>query len=190
MELPATSIIPQRQYVEQVIFQNNLDGINSTKWDVSQLKDGTIWAWYTTRTAEDGTILYTVYIGSYIIMNGNVSSDYLFANLGKNPNCKVTGDTTGNEFIKNLHILQTASITNMSYMFTGCGYANMKSLDLGSAFNTVSAKNMKGMFYQCGYMAMKTIDLGEKFNTSSVTNMSGMFQQTRIYSINKFRTRK
>ena len=59
----------QRQKIEKIIFKDNLDGMNSTKWDVSQMQDGSIWGWY--NTTARGT--YEVYIGSYIIMNGNVN---------------------------------------------------------------------------------------------------------------------
>ena len=171
--------IPQRQYIEQVIFQDDLTGINSTKWDVSQLNDGSIWAWYTTRTADDGTTLYTVYIGSTIIINANVNSSYLFANIGHDENCKVTGDpgVANDEMIQNLYIVHLSCVTNMQSMFEGCGYANMKSLDLGDGFDTKSANNMKDMFKGCGYNTMVSIDLGDNFKTSNVQNMEGMFRE-------------
>ena len=167
--------IPQRQYIEQIIFKDNLTGINDTKWDVSQLKDGTIWAWYTTRTADDGTTLYTVYIGSRVIINGNIYSRYLFSYIGYNSNCKITGNTSDNEIIENLDLLHVESVIDMAGMFQYCGYANMKSLNLGTEFETLSVTNMQFMFDHTGYTSMTTFDLGDNFDTSNVTSMHNMF---------------
>ena len=161
----------QRQKIEKVIFQDNLEGMNDTRWDVTQLQDNSIWGWYTTTSR--GT--YVVYIGSYIIVNGNVNSSYLFANIGRDANCITTGDTADNPLIENLELLHVDSVTDMSHMFDGAGYRAMETLDLGNNFDTGSVTNMSGMFANCGYTAMTSIDFGEQFNTNSVTDMSNMF---------------
>jgi len=161
----------ERQKIEQVIFKDSLAGINSTRWDVTQLQDESIWGWY----EETARGTYKVYIGSYIIINGNVNSSYLFANLGRDTNCAVTGDTTDNEMIENLYLLHVDGVQNMAHMFDGCGYAKMQSLDLGDYFDTIGATNMEAMFKDCGNTAMTSLDLGTKFKTTSVTTMKNMF---------------
>ena len=168
----------QRQKIEKIIFKDNLDGINDTRWDVSQLQDGSIWGWYTT-DATTGN--YTVYIGSYIIVNGNVNSSYLFSHIGYDSSCKVTGNTgatdgTEKPLIENIELLHVDSVTNMSYMFNSFGFSTMKSFDLGDAFDTGAVTNMCLMFNDCGRKMMESIDLGEQFDTSNVTLMISMFQ--------------
>ena len=73
------------------------------------------------------------------------------------------------ETITGLEYLNTANVTDMSYMFNGC--QNLSSLDL-SKFNTEKVTDMSGMFYGCEKLS--SLDLS-KFNTEKVTNMSGMF---------------
>ena len=170
----------QRRKIEKIIFQDNLDGINDTKWDVTQIQDQSIWGWYTTNSTTGN---YTVYIGSYIIMNGNVNSSYLFTYIGYDSTCQVTGDTdatdeTQKPLIENLDLLHVDGVTNMTAMFLGFGYSKMKSLDLGSSFDTSNVTDMKKMFLNCGATAMTSLNLGDNFDTSNVTNMQRMFTMT------------
>ena len=169
----------QRQKIEKIIFQDSLDGINDTRWDVTQIQDQSIWGWYTT-DATTGN--YTVYIGSYIIINSNVNSSYLFSYIGYDPTCKTTGDTeatdgTQKQLIENLDLLHVDGTTNMTGMFQYLGHAKMKSMDLGSLFDTSNVTNMTDMFKMTGYTAMSSFNLGSKFDTGNVTNMSNMFYQ-------------
>ena len=173
------SSLPERQKIEKVIFQDDLDGMNSTRWDVTELQDGTIWAWY---TDADSDGLYEVYIGSYIIINANVNSSYLFSYIGYNSNCGVTGDTTvaasnpaSKQLVENLELVHNDGVEDMSYMFQYFGYYNMKSLDLGSEFDTINVTNMQNMFYKTGYTNMTTLNLRDRFDTRKVTNMANMF---------------
>ena len=68
----------------------------------------------------------------------------------------------------------TSAVTNMSYMFSDCGY--IKSLDL-SNFNTSSVTDMGGMFSDCS--GLTSLDLSN-FNTSSVTSMGFMFYNCKM----------
>ena len=178
----------QRQKIEKIIFKDNLDGINDTRWDVSQLQDGSIWGWYTT-DATTGN--YTVYIGSYIIVNGNVNSSYLFSHIGYDSSCKVTGNTgatdgTEKPLIENIELLHVDSVTNMSSMFQDFGFSTMKSFDLGNAFDTGAVTNMSWMYMNCGQTAMTSLDLGEQFDTSNVTSMGLMFAGCGYTAITSF----
>ena len=170
----------QRKKIEKIIFQDSLDGINDTRWDVTQMQDESIWGWYTTNATTGN---YTVYIGSYIIMNGNVDSSYLFSYIGSDSTCKVTGnpnatDGTQKNLIENIELLHVNAVKNMSHMFDSFGNKTMKSFSLGTTFDTGMVKDMAGMFRNTGYTAMTSLNLGDKFNTGSVTSMNGMFYGT------------
>ena len=63
----------------------------------------------------------------------------------------------------------TSSVTDMSYIFSGC--SSLTTLDL-SNFNTSSVTDMSSMFDGCS--SLTTLDLSS-FDTSSVTDMNSMF---------------
>ena len=65
--------------------------------------------------------------------------------------------------------VNTANVTDMSYMFTAC--SALTSLDL-SSFNTENVTNMGGMFWNCS--ALTSLDLSS-FNTANVTDMTYIF---------------
>ncbi|MDD6004025.1 MAG: BspA family leucine-rich repeat surface protein [Bacteroidales bacterium] len=65
--------------------------------------------------------------------------------------------------------LNTANVTDMSYMFSRC--SRLTTLDL-SNFNTANVKDMWCMFSHCSRLT--TLDLSN-FNTANVTNMCNMF---------------
>ena len=67
-----------------------------------------------------------------------------------------------------LNGFDTSNVTNMSFMFDGC--ENLKSLDL-SSFDTSNVTDMREMFSSC---SLSNIDLS-RFDTSKVTNMTCMF---------------
>ena len=156
----------ERQYVEKIILQDNLDGANDTRWDVSAQEDGSIIAWYEKNNSK-GT--YTVYIGSYSGINANADSSYLFANIGNSRKCTETS------IISNIDLLNVSSATNMSSMFQNFGALSLTNLDLGENFDTSNVTNMRQMFWGCGYKAMTSLNLGANFDTSNVTVMYGMF---------------
>ena len=78
-------------------------------------------------------------------------------------NCKTL------ETISGLKYLNTANVTDMSFMFHGC--SALKSLDLTN-FNTAKVVYMDNMFYRCS--TLTSLDL-KNFNTAEVTNMYHMF---------------
>ena len=63
--------------------------------------------------------------------------------------------------------LNTANVTDMTEMFSGCG---VKTLDL-STFNTSNVNSMGLMFYNC--TLLKTIYVGNEWSTSSLTDEGG-----------------
>ena len=73
------------------------------------------------------------------------------------------------ETITGLEYLNTANVTDMSYMFSSC--SSLTSLDV-THFNTANVTNMIYMFYSCS--SLTSLDVTH-FNTANVTNMNKMF---------------
>ena len=86
--------------------------------------------------------------------------------------------------IEGIENLNTANVTNMSYMFKGC--SNLAVLDV-THFNTAKVTIMNGMFSGCSNLT--ELDLTH-FNTANVTNMYVMFSGckslTTIYVSDEF----
>ena len=172
----------QRQNIDNITFMNNIpDSVmdktkntfkNTNAWDVSAMQDKSIIAWYNSNEVKNGT--YKVYIGSDTEIFGNTDSTNLFRNVGH------SDKSTSTETITNISLLNTGSVTNMSWMFGFTGYNKMTKLELGNNFDTKNVTNMNCMFGETGCLAMTKLDLGTKFNTSKVTNMSYMFSSCGI----------
>ena len=73
------------------------------------------------------------------------------------------------ETITGLEYLNTANVTDMSYMFSGC--SKLTSLDV-TKFNTAKVTKMTHMFYSCS--SLTSLDVTH-FNTANVMDMHGMF---------------
>ena len=73
------------------------------------------------------------------------------------------------ETITGLEYLNTANVTDMSYMFYSC--SKLTSLDVTN-FNTANVTNMSSMFSSC--LSLTSLDVTH-FNTAKVTNMNKMF---------------
>ena len=71
--------------------------------------------------------------------------------------------------ITGLEYLNTANVTDMSYMFLGC--KKLTSLDV-TKFNTAKVTNMSNMFANCSKLTSLDVT---KFNTEKVTGMYYMF---------------
>ena len=90
---------------------------------------------------------------------------------------------TALETISNIENLNTANVTDMSWMFSDC---QLSSLDL-SNFNTEKVREMYNMFSFCQKLSSLNLT---NFNTEKVTNMGYMFNGcsdlTTIYASDKF----
>ena len=97
-------------------------------------------------------------------------------------------DLNSLQTITDLEYLNTANVTEMSYMFSGC--KNLSSLDV-TKFNTANVTKMLSMFESCS--GLTSLDL-TNFNTANVTDMDRMFFEcsalTTIYASDKFVTTK
>ena len=74
------------------------------------------------------------------------------------------------ESITGLNYLNTSEVTNMDWMFLGCG--KLTSLDF-SSFNTSKVTSMHHMFDGC--VKLQTIYVGSGWSTAAVTSSSEMF---------------
>ena len=94
-------------------------------------------------------------------------------------------DLTKLETITGLEYLNTAKVTDMSYMFSGC--SSLTSLDV-THFNTENVTNMNSMFSGCS--SLTSLDVTH-FNTANVTNMNSMFSgcsKLTSLDVSKFNT--
>ena len=97
-------------------------------------------------------------------------------------------DCPGLNEITGLKYLNTAEVTDMSFMFWNC--KNLSSLDLTN-FNTTKVENMSGMFSMC--QKLSSLTLSKSFNTANVTDMSNMFSYCNMLeklNLSNFNTTK
>ena len=108
------------------------------------------------RNFENGTIVHIVFDKSFSTYTPT-SLYRFFMNLTKL------------ETITGLEYLNTANVTDMSYMFFNC--SSLTSLDV-THFNTAKVTNMSFMFSRCS--SLISLDVTH-FNTANVTDMYEMF---------------
>lgn len=137
-----------RESIHKIEFVKiNRNQVTNSAWDVSEDKNGTVWAW----TEDAGR---TLKIGAENQIYANPDCKGLFKNY-----------TEVNEIAFN-NMLDTACVINMEDMFNGC--KSLSELDV-SGFDTSSVTNMNGMFYVCESLLELNVS---EWNTG---NMSMMF---------------
>ena len=144
-----------RESIHKIEFVKiNRNQVPNSAWDVSEDKNGTVWAW----TEDAGR---TLKIGA---------ENQIYAN----PDCKgmFKNYTEVNEIEFN-NMLDTACVINMEDMFNGC--KSLSELDV-SGFDTSSVTNMNGMFYVCESLLELNVS---EWNTANVTDMSFMFYECK-----------
>ena len=90
--------------------------------------------------------------------------------------------------INGIEYLNTSKVTNMSFMFQGCG--SLTILDL-SNFDTANVTDMQSMFSRCSKLTRLTF--GNDFKTANVTSMNKMFyncSKLTELDVSKFNTEK
>ncbi|MCL2004295.1 MAG: BspA family leucine-rich repeat surface protein [Oscillospiraceae bacterium] len=183
----ADSIIPRNQ-VLSVTVENYIpadletDPIYLHSWDVSELGDGSVMAWYTPAGEADR---FDVFLGA----EGGVKTGenatrffFLFRNVTTIDVSKLdTSNTTAMQSMfestsaltsLDVSSFDTSNVTNMAIMFRNT--RSLTSLDL-SSFNTSNVTTMNGMFLDA--RALTSLDLSH-FDTSNVTIMTNMFRDT------------
>ena len=151
-----------KESVETISFLSTLKvpkEVQSTAWDASLNKDGSVIAWYTDLN-ENG--LYELNIGGNGKVHAPSDSSSLFRSFTKL------------ETINFNNVFDTSNVTSMGYMFSSS--RAITSLNL-SSFDTSKVTNMKHMFYDTPSLVY--IDLSN-WNTSNVINMNSMFQECNI----------
>ena len=127
-----------RKQIKTITFEDsiNIPSDAFKSWDVSTTGNGKVMAYIIPNATSSS--YYDLYIQGDGQLYANPNSSYLFYNF------------TYVDSIKNIEILNTRKVTNMSHMFNQTGYKS----------------------------TVFTLDLGDKFNTSNVTDMSYMFCTT------------
>ena len=144
-----------RESIHKIEFVKiNRNQVTNSAWDVSEDKNGTVWAW----TEDAGR---TLKIGAENQIYANPDCKGLFKNY-----------TEVNEIEFN-NMLDTACVINMEDMFNGC--KSLSELDV-SGFDTSSVTNMKGMFYVCESLLELNVS---DWDTGNVTDMSFMFRECK-----------
>ena len=144
-----------RESIHKIEFVKiNRNQVTNSAWDVSEDKNGTVWAW----TEDAGR---TLKIGAENQIYANPDCKGLFKNY-----------TEVNEIEFN-NMLDTACVINMEDMFNGC--KSLSELDV-SGFDTSSVTNMNGMFYVCESLLELNVS---EWNTANVTDMSFMFYECK-----------
>ena len=144
-----------RESIHKIEFVKiNRNQVTNSAWDVSEDKNGTVWAW----TEDAGR---TLKIGAENQIYANPDCKGLFKNY-----------TEVNEIAFN-NMLDTVCVINMEDMFNGC--KSLSELDV-SGFDTSSVTNMNGMFYVCESLLELNVS---EWNTGNVTDMAFMFRECK-----------
>ena len=140
-----------------LVTNKNVPTNAEASWDASYTSGSNeVIAWVVKNSTD--TTKYDLFIGANSTkIQAPVDSKNLF---DKYTNCTV---------INNLTMLNTANVTNMSWMFYNC--SKLTSLDV-SKFNTSNVTLMGRMFSDCSKLT--SLDVSN-FDTSKVTKMQGMF---------------
>ena len=125
-------------------------GTEAESWDASAAGDGSVMAYIT---------------GTKLTLAGNRSGGICANTLA----FSAFSDFSSATAITGLELLDTASTTTMSGIFSGC--SSLTSLNL-SGFDTSSVTNMGGAFSGCS--SLTSLDLSN-WDTNSVTDMGNMF---------------
>ena len=133
-------------------------GEETESWDASAAGDRSVMAYIT---------------GTKLTLAGNRSGGICANTLA----FSAFSDFSSATAITGLELLDTASTTTMSGIFSGC--SSLTSLDL-SGFDTSSVTNMGGAFSGCS--SLTSLDLSS-FDTSAVTDMSFMFAGCRFSQV-------
>ena len=152
-----------RENLDIRIMDTNVVSENATwSMDVSEKQNGSVMAWM---ADTDGDGIVEMNIGQQGGVVANPNSSYLFCDV---------------KSVEGFENLFTTDVTDMSYMFMGCGRMDLEELDLGDHFDTGKVENVKYMFRYCGYWKLKKLRLGKYFNVSSITDKEkcfGMFDK-------------
>ena len=154
-----------KEKIKTITFENkiNIPSAAIESWDIG-VNPGKVMAYVISN--EDDSTYYDLYIQSDGQLYANKDMSWWFDGL------------TAVDSIKNLNLLNTADVTDMSSMFGSVGENSTKfTLDL-SSFDTSNVINMWSLFYFTGYNSTTFTLNVSGFDTSNVTDMSNMFTST------------
>ena len=167
----------RRCEISSVVFSDSVAGMPEDAWDVSAAHDRSVMAW----AMPDGDKLYELNIAAEGGVRAPEDCSDLFFGYTKLRSIRF-GSAFHTDYVMDMgHMFSyclslsrldlgwfnTANVTDMSYMFAGCGTS---ALDV-SSFKTSQVRDMSLMFAVSG---LRVLDLSS-FDTANVTTMYGMF---------------
>ena len=161
-----------REDIEQITISKSKEVPEGVlgKFDLSEKQNGSVMAWYTDQDA-DGEYEMTIGQDGGVVANPN--SSYLFCQI-KNNEKKENG---GEAFLQGIENLDTSHVVDMSHMFEYSKDLR-EQINLGDSFDTSSVKDISYMFSGFGYASLRELNLGDKFTVSSIENMKSAFYYT------------
>ena len=119
---------------------------------------------------EDGKSVFEMFGSSYLRYIKHIVINESFKTFTPTTLSRFFAALSELETITGLEYLNTANVTDMSFLFDHC--QKLTSLDL-SNFNTAKVTNMNRMFCNCSNL--KAIYASDKFKTAAVTKSENMF---------------
>ena len=119
---------------------------------------------------EDGKSVFEMFGSSYLRYIKHIVINESFKTFTPTTLSRFFAALSELETITGLEYLNTANVTDMSFLFDHC--QKLTSLDL-SNFNTAKVTNMNRMFSNCSNL--KAIYASDKFKTAAVTKSENMF---------------
>ena len=119
---------------------------------------------------EDGKSVFEMFGSSYLRYIKHIVINESFITFTPTTLSRFFAALSELETITGLEYLNTANVTDMSFLFDHC--QKLTSLDL-SNFNTAKVTNMNRMFCNCSNL--KAIYASDKFKTAAVTKSENMF---------------
>ena len=162
-----------RDDVTEIVFQNEMQNIPASAWDVSESRNNSLMAW-----VKNGILT--------IAANGEIEapedSGYLFAGYHNVKKINFSGcfhtDNTINmtgmfcscNMLQELDVsfFDTTKVTEMAYMFSHC--AKLEQLNV-KGFSTTNVSTMRGMFSHCHNLRELDTSSFDMGNVSDITDM-------------------
>ena len=165
--LPANMVAQKAASSSKYIatFDSDTETLTFDKYEGESLPSDSESEW-----VEDGKSVFEMFGSSYLRDIKHIVINESFKTFTPTTLSRFFGGLVKLETITGLEYLNTANVTDMSFLFDHC--QKLTSLDL-SNFNTAKVTNMNRMFTNCSNL--KAIYASDKFKTAAVTKSENMF---------------
>jgi len=165
--LPANMVAQKAASSSKYIatFDSDTETLTFDKYEGESLPSDSESEW-----VEDGKSVFEMFGSSYLRDIKHIVINESFKTFTPTTLSRFFAALSELETITGLEYLNTANVTDMSFLFDHC--QKLTSLDL-SNFNTAKVTNMNRMFSNCSNL--KAIYASDKFKTAAVTKSENMF---------------